>query len=104
MAPSSGIKRRGPSANKLGCLVRHLAYDKDRHCRLERADACQCLAEAGALDVLHREVRITLADGEIVDRDDISVGAATGGLCLAPEADEVVGAIRADRQIGAEPA
>ena len=51
--------------------------------RREPAGSGEHLAEVAALDVLHREERVALVHGEVIDRDDVRMGAAAGGLRLA---------------------
>ena len=83
-----------------GQRVQHLQHDADGVGNGHHGSGVERLAQARAMDELHGDEGLALVQGEVVDRHDVGMGAARGGLGFAPETLDVVGAGAAAHQLG----
>ena len=85
---------------RAGERVQHLQYDADGIRNGHHGGGIERLAQTGAIDEFHRDERLSLMKGKVIDRDDVGMGTAGGRLGLPPETLDVFGAAGAAHQLG----
>ena len=80
--------------------VQHLQHDADGVRNGHHGSGVERLAQARAMDEFHGDEGLPLVEREVIDRDDVGMGAAGGRLGFTPEAFDVIGAGGAAHQLG----